>query len=183
MKWYQIPVNFVEWNEAERRSNDLSKNMSRSHRTKKSPILTQIEHFQTVSPGWIHQWLRNDAQNLKLVRRVALLFSRSSVKFQGHTGWKTNDLSLIWAFPVGNSNSNYRMATKWHTLLLGVREIPYCFSRSSVKFQCLTGQKFWFGSNLGKITWPVATIKSSKLALLCKLWPPPVVFYSHVIKS
>ena len=28
-------------------------------------ILTQIGCFQTVTPVWIHQWLRNDAQSLK----------------------------------------------------------------------------------------------------------------------
>ena len=36
----------------------------RSHGTKKLLILTQIEHFRTVTPVWIHQWLWNDAQSL-----------------------------------------------------------------------------------------------------------------------
>ena len=43
-------------------------------RDKKSPILTQIGRFRTVTPVWIYQWLRNDAQSLKWVRRGALLF-------------------------------------------------------------------------------------------------------------
>ena len=34
-------------------------------RDKKSPILTQIGRFRTVTPIWIYQWLRNDAQSLK----------------------------------------------------------------------------------------------------------------------
>ena len=34
-------------------------------RAKKSPILTQIGRFRTVTPVWIHQWLQNDAQSLK----------------------------------------------------------------------------------------------------------------------
>ena len=34
-------------------------------RDKKSPILTQIGRFRTVTPVWIYQWLRNDAQSLK----------------------------------------------------------------------------------------------------------------------
>ena len=38
--------------------------ISRSHRTKKSPILTRIECFRTVTPVWIHQWIWNDAQSL-----------------------------------------------------------------------------------------------------------------------
>ena len=139
------------------------------HRGQKLPILTQIGPFRTVTPVWIHQWLENDAQSLKKVRKDVLLFFnvicqisrshrtkirrfwpeldvsglwlqfeftdgyemvhkawssivevpycfwRSSVKFQDHMGWKSNNLAPIWAFPVGNSNSNYRMATKWHT--------------------------------------------------------------------
>ena len=38
--------------------------ISRSHMTKKMTIFTRIEHFWTVTPVWIHQWLRNDAQSL-----------------------------------------------------------------------------------------------------------------------
>ena len=35
------------------------------HMAKKSSILTQIGHFRTVAPVWIHQWLQNDAQSWK----------------------------------------------------------------------------------------------------------------------
>ena len=31
---------------------------------KKSPILTQIERFWTVTPVWVHWWILNDAQSL-----------------------------------------------------------------------------------------------------------------------
>ena len=48
--------------------------ISRSHRTKKSRILTRNERFRTVTPVWIHQWRWNDAQSLASHRRVALLF-------------------------------------------------------------------------------------------------------------
>ena len=34
-------------------------------RLKKPSTLTQIGRFRTVTPVWIHQWLRNDAQSLK----------------------------------------------------------------------------------------------------------------------
>ena len=40
----------------------------------KSSNLTQIGCFWTVTPGWIHQWVRNAAQSLKYHRRDALLF-------------------------------------------------------------------------------------------------------------
>ena len=39
--------------------------ISRSHRTKKSLILTWISHFRTVTPFWIDWLLWNDAQSLK----------------------------------------------------------------------------------------------------------------------
>ena len=39
--------------------------ISRSQGTKKSPILTQIARFRTVTPVCIHKWLRNDVQSLK----------------------------------------------------------------------------------------------------------------------
>ena len=47
---------------------------SRVIRLKKLSILTQIGRFWTVIPVWIHRWLRNDAQSLKLHRRFAPLF-------------------------------------------------------------------------------------------------------------
>ena len=48
--------------------------ISRSHGTKKSPILTRIEHFRAVTPVWIHRWLWNDAQSLMRHKRDDLLF-------------------------------------------------------------------------------------------------------------
>ena len=48
--------------------------ISRSHSSRNRPILTQIGCFRTVTPVWIHQWLRNVAQSLKQHRRGALLF-------------------------------------------------------------------------------------------------------------
>ena len=42
--------------------------------------------FRTVTPDWMHQWLRNDAQTWSSIEEVSYCFSRSSVKFQGHTG-------------------------------------------------------------------------------------------------
>ena len=58
------------------------------HTSRKSSILIQIGRFRTVTPVWIYWWLGNHAQSLMQHVRGALLFSRSSVKFQGHTGKK-----------------------------------------------------------------------------------------------
>ena len=38
---------------------------------------------------------------LKYVEEVPYYFSRSSIKFQGHTGWKINDLNPIWVRSLG----------------------------------------------------------------------------------
>ena len=70
-----------------------------------------------------------------------------------------------------------------HKAWSSIEEVPYCFWRSSVKFQGHTAKKnhrFWpkldvsrlknrrFESNLSKITRPVAAIKSLRFALLSR---------------
>ena len=56
-------------------------------------ILTRIGHFRTVIPVRIHRWLWKDAKTCS-IKKVSYCFSRSSTKFQGHTGWKIDD----WQF-------------------------------------------------------------------------------------
>ena len=46
------------------------------HTAKQSSILAEIGRFRTVTPVWIHSWLRNYAQILKFRRKCALLFSK-----------------------------------------------------------------------------------------------------------
>ena len=54
-----------------------------------------------------------------------------------------------------------------HKAWCSIEEVPYYFFRSSIKFQGHAGWKSrWFGSNLSKITRPVAAIKSLRFALL-----------------
>ena len=79
--------------------------------------LTQIGHFRTVTPVWIHQRLRPDAQSLKQHKRGALFFSRSSIKFQGHTAQNIANFDPNWKFPDCNSSLNSPMALKWWTKL------------------------------------------------------------------
>ena len=63
-------------------------------------------------------------------------FSRSYIKLQGHAVLKIVDFSPNWAFPDCNSSLESPMATKWCTKLgSSIEEVPYCFSRSSIKFQ------------------------------------------------
>ena len=129
------------------------------------------------------------------MEKVPYYFSRSSVKFQGHTALKIVEFDPIWAFPDCNSSLNSSMATKWCTKLevawkrcpivfqghpsnckvtrlkksliltqirrfrtvtpveftngyemmhkawSSMEEVPYCFSRSSVKLQGHTAKK------------------------------------------
>ena len=76
------------------------------------------------------------------IEEVTYCFSRSSVKFQGHTALKIVEFDPNWAFPDCNSSLNSPMAMKlcikaWSSM----EEMPYCFSRSSIKFQGHRGQK------------------------------------------
>ena len=67
-----------------------------------------------------------------------------------------------------------------HKVWCDVEEVPYNFSRSSIKFQGHTGWKNWlFEANLSQITRPVAAIKSLRFALFfgCSGLPPKLFFY------
>ena len=71
-------------------------------------------------------------------------FSRSSIKFQGHTGLKIADLNV----PDSNSSLNSPRDEMMHTAWGNVEGVPYNFSRSSIKFQGHTG---WKINNLNPI--------------------------------
>ena len=51
------------------------------------------------------------------LEEVPYRFSRSSIKFQGHTAKKIVDFDPNWAFPDCNSSLNSPMAMKWCTKL------------------------------------------------------------------
>ena len=72
------------------------------------------------------------------VEEVPYCFSRSSVKLQGHMTLKIVKFDPNWAFPDCNSSLNSLIHWK----------------------------NQWFGSNLSKITRPVAAIKSLRFAML-----------------
>ena len=112
-------------------------------RAEKLMILSRIEHVPTVTPVWIHRWVRNYAQSFKGgIEEVLYGFLRSSVKFQGHTFQKMADLVLIWAFLDDNSwfefIDGYQMT---QVAFRNMEEVLYCFTRSSVKIQGQTGRK------------------------------------------
>ena len=97
---------------------------------------------------------------------VTYCFSRSYVKFQGHTALKIVEFDPNWAFPDCNSSltDGYEMLHKaWNR----EGEMPYCFPRSSIKFQGHTGQNFTdFDPNWAFPDYkPVAAFKSLWFAL------------------
>ena len=113
-----------------------AKGQGQRSKVKVTEVTTQLYRFRTVTQVWIHVWWWNDAYSLIMLRRCAYCFSRSSVKFQGHTALKIVEYDPDWAFPDCNSSLNSPTATKTlHKAWSSKEEVPYCFWRSSVKFQ------------------------------------------------
>ena len=94
-----------------------AKGQGQRSKVKVTEVTTQLNRFRTVTPAWIHIWWWNNAYSLMLLRRGALFFPRSSVKFQGHTALKIVEFDLDWAFPDCNSSLNSPMAMKCCTKL------------------------------------------------------------------
>ena len=51
-----------------------AKGQGQRSKVKVTEVMTPLCRFRTVTLVWIHRWLRNDAQSLKVLRRGALLF-------------------------------------------------------------------------------------------------------------
>ena len=83
-------------------------------RYKTSPLLTQIGRFRTIGRS-------------QLSNPLDLPCLGSSIKFQGHMGWKINDLNPIWVRLLGRSQ------------LSNPSDLP-CLG-SCIKFQGHTGEK------------------------------------------
>ena len=76
------------------------------------------------------------------IEEVPYCFSRSYVKFQGHTAEKIVDFDPNWAFPDCNSSLKFSDGYKMmHRAWSSIVEVPYCFSRSCIKFQGHTALK------------------------------------------
>ena len=78
----------------------------------KSSNLTQIGRFRTLTQVWIHQWLRNDAQSLKLHWRGALLFFKVIYQISRSHSSKILEYDPNWAFLDSNSSFNTPMPPK-----------------------------------------------------------------------
>ena len=83
------------------------------------------------------------------VEEVPYCFSRSSVKFQGHTTLKIAEFDPDWPFPDCNSSLNSPMATKWCTKLeVALKRCPIVFQGHPSNFKVTRLSK---SSNLTQI--------------------------------
>ena len=105
-------------------------------RVKVTEVKTQLSGFRTITPVWFHIWWWNDAQSLMLFRRGALLIvnaicqisrSRGSKNRWFRTKFGVSGLYLQFEFTNG-----YGIM---HKVWSSIKEEPYCFSRSPLKFQ------------------------------------------------
>ena len=142
---------------------------------KKLPFfLTQIECFRTVTPVWIHQWLWYDAQSLTYMHNtveVPYYFSRSSVKFQGHTGQKISPiLTRIGRFPTVTPIWIHPWLWNDAQSLLCIEEVTYCFPWSSMEFKGHTGQKLLILTRIGRF-WTVTLFEfTDGFEMMHKAW-------------
>ena len=81
-----------------------AKGQGQRSKVKVIEVTTQLNHFRTVTPVWIHIWWWNYTW-------------RSSVKFQGHKALKIVEFDSDWAFQDCNSSLNSPMGTKCCTKL------------------------------------------------------------------
>ena len=83
------------------------------------------------------------------IEGVPYCFSRSSVKFPGHTAKEIIQFDPDWAFPDCNSSLNSPMATKWCTKLeVALKRCPIVFQGHPSNFKVTQLKKL---SNLTQI--------------------------------
>ena len=119
-----------------------AKGQGQRSKVKVTEVNTQLNRFRTVTPVWIPKWRWNDAYSLMMLRRGAVLFlkvicsisrSHGSKKRQIWPKLGVSGLQLQFEFTNG-----YEMM---HKAWSSIEEVPYCFRRSSVKFQGHTALK------------------------------------------
>ena len=107
----------------------------------------------TVSGLWLQFEFTYDDEMMHIawccLEEVPYCFSRSSVKFQGHTALKIVEFDPNWPFPDSNSSLNIPMATKWCTKLgVALKRCPIVFQGHSSNFKVTRLKKL---SNLTQI--------------------------------
>ena len=113
------------------------------------------------------------------IEEVAYCFSRSSIKFQSHTGKKMTDFDPSWAFLDCNSSLNSPMALKWCTKVDVVKKCPFEFQAHLSNFKVTWDKKV---TNLNPIS--VRLLGQSQLSnpldLPCLSFN---ILFSHTVDS
>ena len=121
-----------------------AKGQGQRSKVKVTEVTTQLKRFRTLTPVWIHIWWWNDAYILMLLRRGALLFFKVIRQISRPHGskirriWPRLGVSGPW-LQFEFTNGYEMMHKAWSS----IEEVPYCFSRSSVKFQGHTALKIF----------------------------------------
>ena len=132
------------------RSDVHAKGQGQRSKAKVTEVTTQLSRFRTVTPVWIHIWWWNHAYGLMILSKGALLFSKVIRQISRSHGskkrriWPRLGVSGLWL--QLESTNGYEMK---HKAWSGIEEVPYCISRSSVKFPGHTAPKK--ASNLTQI--------------------------------
>ena len=104
---------------------------------KKSPILTRIGRFRTVTPVWIHRWLWNDAQSLILYKRGVLLFFKVihqiSRSHRLKNWWFESNLSKITRLVAAIKSLRFTLLAAVRYLQTGGRSSSWASIRTRVK--------------------------------------------------
>ena len=105
-------------------------------KVKVTEVTTQLNRFRTVTPVWIHMWWWNYTYSLMLLRRGALLFFKVIRQIPRSHGAKNR---RIWPrLGVSGLKLQFEFTNGYkilHKAWSSIEEVPYCFWRSSVKFQ------------------------------------------------
>ena len=111
-----------------------AKGQGQRSKVKVTEVTTQLSRFRTVTPVWIHIWWWNDIYSLILLRTLLFfkVIGQSSRSYGGKNRriWPRMGVSGLWLqfkFTIGNE--------MLHKAWIRTEEVPYCFSKSSVKFQ------------------------------------------------
>ena len=119
-----------------------AKGQGQRSKVKVTEVTTQLNHFRTATPVWIHIWWRSDTYDLTLLRRGALLFFKVLRQISRSDGAKNR---LIWPrLCVSGLYLQFEFTNGYeilHKAWSSIDEVPYCFSRSSVKFHGHTALK------------------------------------------
>ena len=143
------------------------------HKGQISLILSIIERFRLSLQFEFTDGFEIISKAWSSIEEVPYCLSRSSIKFQGHTGQKC-DRQFRPKLSVSGLQRQFEFTNGFemmHKAWCSTEEVPYCFSRSSIKFEALMDRKIDdLNPILSKITRLVAAIKSLRFALFYTLW-------------